>query len=280
MKNIIDYRNGAGGNTILAHILFACNKADTPLDNLSSLAYGQGNVHCINKHNDTNLAAHHYNETYFDKCNIVLEIKTRDWSELLRAQYSYTKWFQDYPTIDNYEKFFQFNFLGYKEAWSEFYNNYKDPSWPECHSYENRNLLPQHIQQEIKSVYQPVVITVTTDNFCDILQKTYSDMLTLCKQEYATNLYGSKLYGLENYYFDKNFGVLEEVAHSLGWDWNESRSRKFYNWVQTANKKSLIWLDQMKEQCYNNTNYFTLDWEIAYLNAMRQHIGEDSGKTI
>ena len=65
MKNIIDYRNGAGGNTILAHILFACNKADTPLDNLSSLAYGQGNVHCINNHNDTNLAAHHYNETYY-----------------------------------------------------------------------------------------------------------------------------------------------------------------------------------------------------------------------
>ena len=78
MKNIIDYRNGAGGNTILAHILFACDKVNIPVDNITSPNDGQGNVHRISKFNNTNLDAQHYNETYFDECNIVLEIKTQD----------------------------------------------------------------------------------------------------------------------------------------------------------------------------------------------------------
>jgi len=280
MKNVIDYRQGAGGNTILAHILFACNMVNTPLDSLSSLKDGQGNVHLIEKHNTTDLAAYHYKETYFEKCNIVLEIKTRNWSELLKTQFGYTKWNKEYPRLDNYKKFYSFNFLKFKDEWSEFYNNYKDPSWPECKSYQTINLLPQYIQDEIKNVYKPVVYKVTQDNFQELLQQTYNNMLKKCDEEYSTSNHGGKIYGLEEYYFDKDFDALEELAQSLRWNWSKSRSNIFYSWVQKINKSNLIWLDQMKEQCYNNTNKFTLDWEIAYLNAIREHIGEDSGKTI
>ena len=87
MKDVIDFRNGAGGNTILSHILFACNKVDTVFENIHSPHDGYGNMHKINKYNSTNLDARHYNESYFGECRVVLEIKTHDWSELLRTKF-------------------------------------------------------------------------------------------------------------------------------------------------------------------------------------------------
>jgi len=280
MKNIIDYRNGAGGNTILAHVLYACNKVDTLLDNITSPTEGHGNVHKIYKYNNTNLDAKHYNESYFDKCNIVLEIKTHDWIELLRTKFSYDKWWQAYPTMENYKQFFNLNFTSFAEEWIEFYENYKDPSWPECKSYTHIHLLPQYVQEEIKSVYKPTVNVVTQNNFVELLQKSYSDQLKYCKETCNVPLNGSIIYDLGEYYFKQNFDKLKEVAELLEWSWDKTLSDNFYSWVLIQNKRYLIWLDQMKEQCYNNTNKCTLDWEIAYLNAIREHIGEYSGKTI
>ena len=280
MKDIIDYRNGAGGNTILAHILFACSKVDTPLDNIASPRLGHGNAHYIHKYNTTNLDAQHYNETYFDKSNIVLEIKTHDWTELLRTKFSYEKWFEDYPTTKNYKKFFNLDFATFTEEWTEFYNNYKDPSWPECKSYEDMHLLPQYIQDEIKSVYEPAVNVVTQDNFVELLQKSYFERLKYCNETLDVSINGSIIYGLGEYYFEQNFDKLKEVAKLFDWSWDDTRSDDFYSWVLSQNKRYLIWLDHMKKQCYSNTIDSTLDWEIAYLHAIKEHIGEYSGKTI
>jgi hypothetical protein len=280
MKNIIDYRQGAGGNTILAHILFACDKVNIPIDNITNPNDGQGNVHRICKYNNTNLDAQHYNQLYFDECNIILEIKTHDWSELLKTKFSYEKWWQAYPTVKNHKQFFNFKFNKFDDAWQEFYKNYKDPSWPECKSYTHLHSLPQYVQEEIKSVYKPAVNVVTQTNFVELLQKSYADELKYCKETYNAPLNGSIIYDLGEYYFNQNFDRLKEVAELLEWSWNKTLSNNFYSWVLSHNKKYLIWLDQMKEQCYNNTNKCTLDWEIAYLNAMREHIGEHSGKTI
>jgi len=277
LKNIIDYRNGAGGNTILAHILFACNKVDTLFNNITSPNDGQGNVHRIYKYNNTNLDAQHYNELYFDECNIVLEIKTHDWSELLKTKFSYDKWWQAHPTVENYKKFFDLDFTSFAEEWIEFYENYKDPSWPECKSYKDLHLLPQYMQNEIKSVYKPAVNVVTQNNFVELLQKSYFDQLKYCKETCDVPLNGSIIYDLGEYYFDQNFDKLKEVAELLGWSWNKAQSNNFYSWVLSQNKRYLIWLDQMKKQCYSNTNKCTLDWEIAYQNAIKEHIGEHSG---
>ena len=159
----------------------------------------------------------------------------------------------------------------------EFYENYKDPSWPECKSYTHIHLLPQYVQEEIKSVYKPAVNVVKQSNFVELLQKSYSDQLKYCKETCDVPLNGSIIYDLGEYYFKQNFDKLKEVAELLEWSWDKTLSDNFYSWVLIQNKRYLIWLDQMKEQCYNNTNKFTLDWEIAYLNAIREHIGEYSG---
>jgi hypothetical protein len=280
VKDVIDYRNGAGGNTILAHILFACKKVDTALDNITSPTDGHGNVHLIYKHNNTNLDARHYNESYYDECNIVLEIKTHDWSELLKTKFSYEKWHGAYPTVENYKQFFNFDLDNFDNAWQEFYANYKDPSWPVCESYADVKLLPKFIQEEIDRVYEPPVVEVTKDNFVELIQKSYKNQLQYCKQTHLTPFNNSKIYELGEYYFDQNFDTLKEVAELLGWSWDKAQSDTFYSWALKMNKNYLIWLDQMKEQCYNNSNKFTLDWEVAFLNAIKEHIGEYSGQTI
>jgi len=279
MKDLIDYRNGASGNTILAHILFACNKVET-FDNIASPTIGHGNAHYIHRYNTTNLFAAHYNETYFDECNIVLEIKTHDWTELLRTKLSYDKWFQTYPTVDNYKKFFNLNFTAFDEEWTEFYNNYKDPSWPDCKSYNDIDSLPQYMQDEIKQVYTPAVNEVNQSNFIELLQTSYAERLKYCKETCNVPLNGSIIYELGEYYFEGNFDKLKEVSKILNWSWDNTRSNDFYSWVLSQNKRYLIWLDHMEKQCYSNTIDSTLDWEIAYLHAIREHIGEYSGKTI
>ena len=279
MKDLIDYRNGASGNTILAHILFACNKIEA-FDNIASPTIGHGNAHYIHRYNTTNLDAAHYNETYFDECNIVLEIKTHDWTELLRTKLSYDKWFQTYPTVDNYKKFFNLNFTTFDEEWTEFYNNYKDPSWPECKSYNDIDSLPQYMQDEIKQVYTPAVNEVNQSNFIESLQRSYVERLKYCKETCNVPLNDSIIYELGEYYFEQNFDKLQEVSKLLNWSWDNTRSNNFFSWVLSQNKRYLIWLDHMKKQCYSNTIDSTLDWEIAYLHAIREHIGEYSGKTI
>lgn len=280
MKDVIDFRNGASGHTMLSHILFACNKVDALFNNITSPHDGYGNMHRITEYNRTNLSARHYKETYFSECRVVLEIKTHDWSELLRTKFSYEKWHKAYPTAENYKTFFNLEFDNFDDAWQEFYANYKDPSWPECDSYADVRLLPKFIQEEINSAYEPPAVEVTKDNFIELLQKSYRDQLRYCQKTHLTPQSKSKIYNLGEYYFDQNFDKLKEVADLLGWSWNKAQSDNFYSWAREINKSYLIWLDQMKEQCYNNTNKFTLDWEIAYLSAIKEHIGENSGQTI
>ena len=168
----------------------------------------------------------------------------------------------------------------FDDAWQEFYANYKDPSWPECESYANVELLPRSIQEEIQGTYKPPVVAVTKDNFVELLHKSYRDQLQHCTNTHLTPRTNSEIYNLGEYYFDQNFDKLQEVAELLGWSWNKGKSDIFYSWILKTNQSYLIWLDQMKEQCYNNTNKFTLDWEIAFLSAIKEHIGENSGQTI
>jgi hypothetical protein len=37
-----------------------------------------------------------------------------------------------------------------QQVWADFYNGVKDPSWPACDTFEQIELLPEHIKQEIK----------------------------------------------------------------------------------------------------------------------------------
>jgi len=252
---------------------------------------GQGNVHEIKKYNNTVLTAAHIEENVFsgleneeppvvDK-NVVLEIKTKSWSEVLRLKFSYDKWYQEFPEYTNYKKFFNLDFPPSQDSqddWIECYNNYKDPSWPECNKGDNyTELVPTWIQIEMQTVYQSPTNMVTKENFVELLQKSYVDLLNKKQQEYDTSKYGGRVYGLDQYYFEQNFNVLQQVADELCWTWDHARSNTFYSWVQKNNQSSLNWLDQMKKQCYNKVITTKLDWEIALLNAIT---GEHSGKTI
>jgi len=53
--------------------------------------------------------------------------------------------------------------------WPLFYNNVRDPAWPECHSFAEFSQLPQHIQDECYQVHQLATWQQTHNCYNDIL---------------------------------------------------------------------------------------------------------------
>lgn len=98
------------GNTILSHILYACDQIDPDLEKFFS---SSGNAHSVSKYNNTNLVAMHLKEFPDNDVKCVLEVYCKDWDKLLRMKMSYSKWTQENPNLHNYKKF-NFNF---NEKW-------------------------------------------------------------------------------------------------------------------------------------------------------------------
>lgn len=90
------------GNTILAHALYACSRAEfEPQDIFSK----EGNAHAIVTYNQSNLIAWHGDKDPRNNVSKILDVVCKDWMEILRWKLSYAKWFLDIPEPDNFAKF-------------------------------------------------------------------------------------------------------------------------------------------------------------------------------
>lgn len=230
------------GNTILAHALYACNQTD--LDLLTFFSH-TSDAHKIRFYNNTNFVAWHLVEYPKDDCNCVVQIICQGWSEVLRIKMSYSKWFKEFPNLQNFEKFFSYNATPQdQKLWQDFYQQYKDPSWPECPTIEHLDNLPAEIQTEIKSVYQfPSTAVTTEQELVEWLTICYYDSFNKPSRQ---NFSQAKILQLQSY-LDGKFDCLKEVCEqTLNWTWNDVRSLQFHQAAIDANKKYISWLNGIK----------------------------------
>jgi hypothetical protein len=99
------------GNSLLAHILYSCRKTNFNIDNFFS---SDGNAHAVRQLNNTNLTAQHYT-LYYDilkdgDLTCLIRIVPDGLYNILRLKMSYSKSVKDFPTINNFSKFFKLSY--------------------------------------------------------------------------------------------------------------------------------------------------------------------------
>lgn len=229
------------GNTILAHVIFSCNKANLNLDNFFSVS---GDSHKIQSFKNTELTAKHLLESPDSNANCILQLTSDGWFRVLQYYFSYSKWFYDFPNINNWRKFF--NYIpdtDQQQHWQTFYSDIKDESWPECNSIDDIDALPSYIQTEVKQNYQYPLQKIDTDHkLLEFLTMCYFDSMSMPN----TFKFDAPVYKLSDY-FDYKIIPLIKISKLLNWQWDEELSKKFYNKMLEVNSKYLKWLDTIKQ---------------------------------
>lgn len=261
-KFCIDYRNGALGNTVLAHILFASNRCQLDLDNFFSPT---GDAHNITNLNQTSLSARHLVEYPCADIECVLQIVTVDWMEVLRKKMGYTKWAKCEPALSTWHKFYDNHYsIDLARTWNDFYHKIKDKTWPVCQSLDQVTKLPKHVFEEIQQRWVEPEFSISDENqLLEFLTLSYFDDF----QNAGAKLSQGKLYHLDQY-LQGDSDPLESTSKFLGWTWDRGKSTAFYQVMIETNASYLTWLDLMRV-CYQNfvaghyqlTEYKT--WEIA-----------------
>lgn len=255
-KYCIDYRNGGLGNTILAHVLYASNRVDI---NLQDFFSANGHAHKIQKINSSELIADHLVE--FPKQNLVclLQLVSTDWYELLRYKMSYSKWMLAEPNLENYRNFFQNQcVIDFDKLWLEFYNNVKDPEWPDCEKFDSVTKLSLYIQEEINEQWNPPRFDLTSEfQLIEFLVLSYYDKLVT---PFEPN-FDCETYDIGKY-LEGEFDRLIELSQKLGWSWDDGKSEQFYHIMIQNNKTYLTWLDLFKKKYYDVLNTDELNWEL------------------
>ena len=152
MIYLIDYRVGGMGNTIFAHAMYACNKISLDLDTFFSAT---GNAHNIRKNYlyDQLIPLHIIEQPHLvpNNSRCIIEIKSSLWYKLLEIKMGYNKFQGKTPNFTNVLDFFAIDkqHIDHKKMWQEFYQNFKDPSWPICNTYNDVRYLAIDIQTEI-----------------------------------------------------------------------------------------------------------------------------------
>jgi hypothetical protein len=190
----------------------------------------------------------------------VLQLTSQGWAEILRTKMSYSKWMKDYPTANNYQIFFTNHNSLFKnnQAWAEFYNNIKDPSWPKCDKFEDRINLPKYIQQEIDNTWIEPITGIDSDyKLLELLVITYYNML-INSQAPA---FDCPSYCIDQY-LSGDFEQLKKLSNKFKWIWNNSLSERFFAKFLEANQEYLDWLENRKinyQAALVNENF---DWQL------------------
>jgi len=274
MKNYcIDYRNGSMGNTILSHILFATDQVVIDLENFFSCT---GDAHLIGKLNRSNLKALHLIEFPTTKYECILQIICQSWDEILRLKMSYSKWMKAVPNLTNYQNFFDPVIINDdRSLWECFYNDIKDPSWPECPSASLIPNLPQFIQDEIKKEWKESKNSIKTDyELVEFLTIVYYDSFVRPKEMSCPYHYQLKQY------LKGDLSGLIQVSKKMRWDWDESRSTQFYQKMLQMNQKHLFWLSNLKKNydCAINTKFLNCNLELWEVSVLLAKIFTDIGR--
>jgi hypothetical protein len=274
MTYLIDYRVGGMGNTIFAHAAYSCNKVDLNLDSFFSAT---GNAHKIRKEYlcDQLMPIHMIEQPELVPINgcCIIEVKTSLWYKLLEIKMGYSKFLGKTPSFTNILDFFTINQLqiDHKKLWQEFYQNFKDPSWPVCETYNDIQSLALDIQSEIYKNYKSPEVGVTNDNWMSLLTFAYYDVLQSSKDHQS--MFGGATFLLDDYFSSKVDVVKNQISHYLGWVWDDQKSAIFQQHVLKNNQVYVTWLDNLKE-LFNKTVdnqlvQITINpWEKALLVAM------------
>jgi len=227
------------GNTVLAHVLFSCNKVKLNLDNFFSVT---GNSHNINQFNTTKLKAKHLLELPDKNSKCILQLNSDNWFHVLQYKFRYAKWCNEVPTLDNWNKFFKC-VIDSNDHWQQFYSKVKDESWPECESYDKINSLPEYILAEVKQLYQsPSTNISTNEQLLEFLTNTYFDSIS----ETNKFAFDAPVYQLSDY-FDYNIEPLMQLSKILNWQWDNKLSKQFHSKMLEINARYLAWLDTIKQ---------------------------------
>lgn len=266
------------GNTILSHILYATKNVDLDVNDFFSTS---GHAHKISRLiPSVNLTKNHQHEQPLAHAKCLIEIKTDGWYEVLRFKLSYEKWMKQYPTVDNFQIFFDLKMRDDRDQlWRDFYQVFKDPNWLQCDRYEDRKLLPLRIQEEIDRSFQLPKNKVDRSNFIELLSLTYADYF---RKQTNDSMFGGAIYMLSDYLKNDLTVVKDTIKHTFGWSWDDKLSDKFYQTVIEVNKKYLDWLENMKKMyCNDAYDANILDWEKALLIGFKTFNQEKNyGKTI
>lgn len=228
------------GNTVLAHVLFSCNKVKLNLDKLFSAT---GNSHNISYFNTTKLTAKHLLEFPDENAKCILQLKSDNWFRILQYKFSYAKWYNAVPTLGNWSKFFKQVVDSNDQTWQQFYSDVKDKSWPECESYDKIDLLPEYILTEVKQLYQPPAHDIATnEQLLEFLTNSYFDNISKI-DKFA---FDAPVYQLSNY-FSYNIEPLMQISKMLNWQWDDQLSKQFHNKMLEINARYLAWLDTIKQ---------------------------------
>jgi hypothetical protein len=233
------------GNTLLSHVLYSCDQTELDLENFFS---DTGNADKILKLNLTDdvLTAYHLVEHPNSKLSCILQLRSDDWFHILQFRMSYFKAYNSVPTLSNLDNFFKRK-IKINDDWIKFYSDVRDPSWPDCASYEETYKLPEYIQKEIQNTYQPPNTMLTSESdLVEFLSETYFDMLMLAYRP----AFDAPVYNLSDYFL-KKIQPLEQIAEQLKWKYNHQRSDDFYFAMLKANQTHLSWLENIK-QVHNN----------------------------
>ncbi len=244
MTYCIDYRNGGMGNTLLTHVLYSCEQIQPNLANFFSTS---GNAHKVGDYNNTQLEAAHLREFPVASFICIVELYSDGWYELLRQKMSYSKWINDEPSVANVHKFFTLTPVTDADVlWQNFYRNVKDPTWPECNSYNDVKYLPVDIQQEIYNTYQqPQTFKITNDaELMEFLSATYYDSWA----KPVVSVYPDTLWYPLSDYFANNLELLKQKIASVlpHWRWNQDKSNQFHEQVLHINQRYFDWLSKIK----------------------------------
>jgi hypothetical protein len=236
------------GNAITAHILYACAQTDLDLVNFFS---STGDAHNIRSEraNRKDLCPWHADEweSMPPNAEVILEIKTSAEYKLLEIKMGYNKFLLEEPTFENILKFYRIDkqSIDHRALWQEFYNNIKDPSWPQCDSPNDIGGLPEWIQQEILDKHQSPVTSATEKNFFNLLTIAFYDHFTLAENH--RSLYGGRVVLLEDYLAGNIDDIKSVVVDKLNWKWDNTRSNKFYSVLLHHNAQYLDWINHMQK---------------------------------
>jgi hypothetical protein len=253
---IIDYRVGGMGNAITAHILYACNQVDLSLESFFSPT---GDAHSIRKvwQARDDLRPWHVEE-HPDQLppdsSVILEVKTSAKFKLLELKMGYNKYLLEEPNSDNVLKFYRIDKqnIDHGALWQDFYNNVKDPAWPECNSKEHIKHLPSNIQEEILTRYQPPDTSVNVRNLFNLLTISFYDHFTVAENHQS--LYGGKVVLLDHYLTGNVDSIKQSIIDTLKWTWSDSKSNEFYEYLFRNNAKYLSWFKTIQDSIDNIIN--------------------------
>ena len=236
------------GNTIYAHIVYACNKIELDLNSLFSPSLGH--AHAVRKmYSDKLFPIHMIEQPELVPADgvCILEIKTSLWYKLLEIKMGYSKFLLKTPDLANVLDFFQIDDQTSTDQnlWNQFYQNIRDPSWPECKSFGDVALLPAHVRAEIQTIYQPPTIGICDTNWVSLLTIAYYDLLMQSRDNRA--MFGGAIFLLDDY-FNNNVSVIkQQVVDTLAWNWDDSRSMLFHQKAMQNNRRYIAWLDRLTD---------------------------------